>query len=73
MWVLFGYKKQMRDKSCLLFKSKYVHSVWVDGGGQWNEDSVDHFIVSVCLRIHACVQCAFMHGTVFVRCICMCI
>lgn len=33
MWVLFCYKKQMRDKSCLLFKSKYVHSVWVDGGG----------------------------------------
>lgn len=30
-------------------------------------------MVSVCLRIHACARCAFMHGAVLVRCICMCV
>ncbi len=25
------------------------------------------------IRIHACAQCAFMHGVVFVECICMCV
>lgn len=36
--------------------------------------TVDHFMVSVCLCIHPCAQCAFMHGVVFVLVrICICV
>lgn len=30
-------------------------------------------MVSACLCTHACAQCAFMHGVVSVRCVCMCV
>lgn len=69
---------------CLLLRSKrgtnHVYNLSINilivGGRKevGNEmRTVDHFMVSLRLYIHACAQCAFMHGTVFVCCICMCV
>lgn len=67
MWVLFGYKKQMRDKSCLLFKSKYVHSVCV-GGWRWAmEWRLCWSFHSISMFMHSCLCAMCFHAW---HCIC---
>lgn len=63
MFQILGYKKQMRGKSYLLFKSKYVHIVcgWMEVGiGMKNQLIISWYCI--CIFVHSSLCAMYFHA-----------